>query len=251
MEKLSFFEKICSMVEKTLFRRTPQLYRRLYSIYKAITDRSERRLCRSLIQPGMIVADIGANIGLYTDFFAKCVGPKGQVHAFEPEPTNFQLLSRSLGSRKNITLNQMAVGNKTEQSYLYISPNLNVDHQTYNSHSDRQKITITTTTLDDYFPSNQSVDFIKLDIQGFEYHALLGMDRVLSKNSQVKIILEYSPAGLASAGANNQQLKSFLKERGFALYHILHDGSLSLLNDKEPPLNALGYTNLFAQRNDL
>jgi len=91
--KTSLTEFIFSITEKVFFRRTPILYRWVYSIYKSITDRSEQDLCKSLILPGMIVVDIGANIGIYTDLFRNIVASDGEVHAFEPDPINFRLLS--------------------------------------------------------------------------------------------------------------------------------------------------------------
>ncbi|MGO8506515.1 hypothetical protein AB9F35_34550, partial [Rhizobium leguminosarum] len=42
---------------------------------------------RNMISPGMIVADIGSNIGIYTRMFSALTGATGQVHAFEPAPT--------------------------------------------------------------------------------------------------------------------------------------------------------------------
>ena len=45
-----------------------------------------RRVLQALIDPGMTVADVGANVGLLTLACARAVGPAGQVHAHEPEP---------------------------------------------------------------------------------------------------------------------------------------------------------------------
>ena len=50
-----------------------------------------------------IILDLGANIGYYTLIFAKLVGKKGRVFAFEPEPTNFTLL------KKNIEINEFYI----------------------------------------------------------------------------------------------------------------------------------------------
>ena len=109
---MSLLETIYSTTERVFFRRSPKIYRSLYSLYKTITDRYERRLCRSLISPGDVVVDVGANIGIYTEFFANLVGANGKVHAFEPEPTNFYFLSRTLSSKDNIFLYQGGVGRK-------------------------------------------------------------------------------------------------------------------------------------------
>ena len=249
MKNLSPLEIIYSKTENALFYRTPKIYRSLYSIYKAITDRGERCLYRTLIQPGMIVVDIGANIGIYTHFFARLIGEDGEVHAFEPDPTNFRLLAGALSDRKNIILNQSAIGDKTDNIFLHISSSLNVDHRTYDCGDKRNRISVRCTTLDDYFPKGKHVDLIKMDVQGFEYHALLGMRGALRENADLKIILEYYPTGLEAAGANSHKLRTFLKKREYALYMISNNGRLVRLYDEEPRLNSMGYTNLFAARN--
>jgi FkbM family methyltransferase len=240
---------MCSVTEKLLFQRYPRLYRLLYSVYKTITDKGERHLYKSFIKPGMVVVDIGANIGIYTSFFAKLVGQSGEVHAFEPEPANFHLLNRSLSPYKNVYLNQSAVADRTGNIFLYISSSLNVDHRTYDCGEDREKISIQSIALDDYFPKGKCIDFIKMDIQGFEYQALIGMERVLRESGQAKIVLEYFPVGLETAGSNGYKLKAFLIDHGFSLYSILKNGELVSLNKREPSTGALGYTNIFAMRN--
>ena len=248
MKNLSLLEIIYSTTERALFYRTPGIYRSIYSIYKAITDRGERHLYRSLIKPGMIVVDIGANIGICTHFFSQLIGHEGEVHAFEPDPTNFRFLSDALSHHKNIFLNQSAIGDKTDNIFLHASKSMNVDHRTYDCGDKRNKISVKSTKLDDYFPKGQPVDFIKMDIQGFEYHALLGMKRVLSDNEQVKLLLEYYPSGLKVAGYSSMELRTFLRKRDFSLYTISNNGCLVKLINEEPRLNSMDYTNLFAAR---
>ena len=126
---------------------------------------------------------------------------------------------------------------------------MNVDHRTYDCGDKRNKISVRSTTLDDYFLKGQHVDFIKIDIQGYEYHALSGMKGILGENEQVKLILEYYPSGLKAAGYSSHELRTFLIERKFSLYMITNKGRLVRLNNEEPRLNSMGYTNLFAARN--
>lgn len=246
--KKELVEFAFSMVEKALFKPTPGMYRRLYSLYKRISDKPERDLCRRFIHPGMTVVDVGANIGMYTEFFCTLVGSEGEVHAFEPDPVNFRLLSLGTDSLDNVYLNRSAVGETTRDIFLYRSSALNVDHRTYDCEENRARISVSCIALDDYFMEGKAVDFVKMDIQGYEYNALKGMKRLLQDNSNVRILLEYFPTGLEMSGSSGTDLQRFLEERGFSLFHLSGNGNLVALNGKEPPLNSLGYTNVFAQR---
>lgn len=69
------------------------------SINNGIYEEFETNIVKEEIKKGDIVLEIGANIGYYTLIFAKLVGEKGKVFAFEPDPTNFALL------KKNIEIN--------------------------------------------------------------------------------------------------------------------------------------------------
>ncbi len=196
-----------------LFEHCFALYRILYKPYKMITERQERALLMEFIRPGMTVVDVGANIGFYTGFLAKLVGETGRVYAFEPSPYNFELLTRYTRS-SNVTAAQAAVGDKTGEISLYLSDKLNVDHRTYQSGEGRTEIRVPSYRLDDYF-KDQKVDFIKMDIQGFEYQALLGMKNILRSNTNIKLIMEFWPWGLIKAGGSAEELVDLLKQLDF------------------------------------
>ena len=49
-----------------------------------------------IVTPGQTVVDAGANIGAHTVYFCKAVGPRGRVHAFEPQRVVFQALCANL-----------------------------------------------------------------------------------------------------------------------------------------------------------
>jgi len=59
-----------------------------------IYEEFETQMLKKIINKEETVVDIGANIGYYTLIFAKLVGDKGKVFAFEPEPNNFELLKK-------------------------------------------------------------------------------------------------------------------------------------------------------------
>ena len=137
-----------------LYRFAFPVYRPLYSVFKSCSDRAERELLARNLCQGSVVVDAGANIGIYSEFLAKCVGPTGIVHSFEPDPGNFKRLHGALSRRANVRLNQLAVSDQTGESLLYVSDELNVDHRLYPSEGEnRRTVTVKCNALDDYLPA--------------------------------------------------------------------------------------------------
>ena len=224
------------------------IYRPLYAAYKRYTDRAERELLRQALFPGAVVVDAGANIGIYSEFLSRCVGPTGAVHSFEPSPANFERLRAATRKLSNVRVSQTAVGEKSGNSELYLSDKLNVDHRAYAADGDsRRTVPIEMVALDDYFKPGERVDLIKMDIQGYELHALRGANRVLEDNSDIKLLVEFWPNGLKQAGANWADLIAALEQKGMVIWQVsskglipFHSGSASERAD--------WYVNLFASR---
>lgn len=225
------------------------LYRPLYSAFKSYVDRAERHLLANNLFRGDVVVDAGANIGVYSRFLSKCVGTAGTVHSFEPSPENFARLRAAVAGLPNVLPRELAVSDTTGQQLLYISSCLNVDHRTYPTAGElRRTVSVRSTRLDDYFKPDQRVDLLKLDIQGYELHALRGAQRVLAENPTVKLLLEFWPFGLRSAGSSPEALLAFLQDHEFRVFDFKnrrleeYSGAAPLKHDD------LSYFNLFARR---
>ncbi len=232
-----------------LFRFAFPIYRPLYSAFKTFQDRAERRLVAERLSPGCVAVDAGANIGIYSQFLSECVGPAGAVHSFEPSHDNFVHLRAALSGRANVRLSQLALSDQTGEAVLYVSDELNVDHRAYATEGEpRTTIPIRTTALDDYFQRGARVDLIKMDIQGYELHALRGARRVLADNPNVKLLLEFWPYGLLQAGVSAEALLSFLRDAGFSTFVTKADKLFQCDRPIADPLDPTSYLNLFAQQ---
>ncbi len=82
-------------------------------------------------------------------------------------------------SLKNTVLNNKSVGRKTERIKFYTSNQLNVDHRTYRPEKFGRESEVDALSIDDHLGDDTKVDFIKMDIQGFEMQAILGMQKTL------------------------------------------------------------------------
>jgi FkbM family methyltransferase len=231
-----------------LYEHAFPIYRPLYSVYKNYADRAERNLLRRVLFPGAVVVDAGANIGIYSLFLADCVGPTGVVHSFEPAPENFGRLRAATRELPNIRANSAAVGERTQKSQLYVSEDLNVDHRAYAPATEsRPAIEIEMVALNDYFKPGATVDLIKLDLQGYELHALRGAERVVSDNSSIKVLWEFWPHGLQSAGVGWLDLLQLIRGFGMNVFE-LENNSLVPLQEREIQIEPNWYINLFATR---
>lgn len=146
----------------------------------------ELEVLRSKISLGSNVIDIGANVGLYSLFSASIIGIDGKVFAFEPYSSNFNILTENLkiNNFKNLILNKIALANKDHEVELFYNPKeFNLGMVSAYEKNYEESETVNCTTLDNYL-KNLNLDnlhYIKLDIEGGEYLALLGMIETIKK----------------------------------------------------------------------
>ncbi|MFN8261138.1 MAG: FkbM family methyltransferase [Chitinophagales bacterium] len=205
-----------------LYKNAFPVYNIIYPFFKRRQDKHDIALMQQHIKQGDIVLDIGANIGFYTKILSQLVGDEGKVYAFEPDNTNFGHLMRNAGHLKNVEFHNKAVSDKTGTITLYHSDMLNVDHKTYATENYTSKSEIPCVAMDDIIPE-QKVDFIKIDIQGFEYFAFKGMQQIFNKNKSLKIITEFYPLGLQNANIDATELSNFLWQHGFIISKTEND----------------------------
>jgi FkbM family methyltransferase len=231
-----------------IYQHTFPIYRPVYAAYKAYADHAERQLLRQILVPGAVAVDAGANIGIYSQFLARCVGPAGAVYSFEPAPENFERLRAAARGFSNMYLLQAAVGERSGKSELYLSGTLNVDHRSYwTNNSARRVVQIDMVALDDYFKPGQRVDLIKMDIQGYEFHALRGAGRVLGDNPAAKLLLELWPYALKQAGTNWVELIDALTGKNMTVSEVTRRGLVPLRSGSITE-DADFYVNLFASQ---
>jgi FkbM family methyltransferase len=217
-------------------------------MFKAYADRAERQLLQKILFPGAVVVDGGANIGVYSEFLSRCVGPNGVVHSFEPCPDNFMRLRSATRKLPNVRPCAAALGERSGETMLYLSDRLNVDHRAYATEGNaRRVVQVGMVALDDYFKPRERVDMLKLDIQGYELQALQGAKRVMKENQQIKLLLEFWPYGLKQAGVNWTELIEMLE--GFAMdIMFVRDDGLIPFAPSNVRIDVNWYVNLFASR---
>jgi FkbM family methyltransferase len=216
-------------------------YCRLYLIGKRLTERRELSTMRSLIRPGMVIAEVGANVGFYALEMAKSVGPFGRILAFEPDPLAFRLLEERVkrASLTNVEPYQVALGDTSGRATLYSSAYNRSDNRLTPSHTEPhvEACQIDVRRLDEFLSARDiHIDALKIDVQGNEEQVLRGAEATLRRGVRW-IWIEFSPMHLRGSGSDPDRFLEKLKELGMDLFEVQHQGKL------EPLTNILGHTN--------
>jgi FkbM family methyltransferase len=165
------------------------------------------------VKPGCVVFDIGANVGYYTLLASKLVGGNGEVICFEPEPVNLMYL------KKHIAMN--AVGNAKVIEAAVSDRDGEVsfrrgDHETSTGRiSSDGQLKVPSVTIDSLVGSGSIPPpaFLKIDIEGAEYHALCGTQKTLIAHHPIIFLATHGPEVHA-------QCCEFLSANGYTLHPL-------------------------------
>ena len=148
-----------------------------------------------------VVIDVGAHIGPYTLKTSKRVGSNGKVVAIEADPENFNILNRNIQLNKltNVIALNYAAYSKEDKIKLYL---LRKDSSytkfntvmTDRANSEKKFVEVQANTLDYLLQSSgikhEDVNWIKIDVEGAEYDVLKGAKNILSKSSNISLLIE-------------------------------------------------------------
>jgi len=179
---------------------------------------------------GDVVLDIGANIGWYSLLAAKY---GAQVYAFEPDPLNFKLLNENIEMNalaEQVVAYQCAVSDQEAVLPLYLYPDKNRGRHSLHAMEGCEKIDVRAVRLDDFLNEQgfgtQKVKFIKMDIEGHEFPALLGSPKLLE--TVPYLLIEHAPDHMKRGGYTADQVLNLLKTYHYVPHQITQDGSVAI-----------------------
>ena len=222
----------------------------------SLMGRDDLAFLRAHVRSGMRVVDIGANQGLYTLLFSGLVGEMGQVWAFEPDDVLFAALEQNLAANDatNVRALHRALGAASGTMTLYRSLLNSGDNRLAAAGRDRAHVAVEVAVEPvENLLAGERVDFIKMDVQGWEMEVFRGMGQLLDdpRNMGLGIYFEYWPRGLRDAGSDPLAPLEFLAGRGFSIYQPTGGALGERVNDfagLARPAKPNAYTNLYARR---
>jgi FkbM family methyltransferase len=194
------------------------------------------RVFRTFLTQRSVVLDIGANFGLYTALAASIVKNSGRLYAFEGNPQVFESLQRTiianhLFSNPNITIVNLLVSDRCGRGVLYYAPN-QLGGGTMSDVKlrglDQPSVEVEMTTIDDYLPSNLSVDLVKIDVEGHEPVVIRGMERTIARSPRMRMIIEFADT-LLSHSLKPADFLDYIRGLGFGICRLLPGFKMKLI----------------------
>ncbi len=157
---------------------------------------------QSLVGPGCVAYDVGANIGYISLLLARRVGAGGQVFAFEALPANVDRLKQNLetsGLAARVQAIHAAVIDETRDVQFYVGPSGGMGKVEGSAgrqeYAYQQVILAPGLSLDHfvYLQGNPAPQVVKMDIEGGEVLALPGMRRVLAEARPLMLLEMHGP----------------------------------------------------------
>lgn len=202
-------------------------------------------LLDKLLQPGMVVLDVGANIGEISLVCAKRVGPAGSVISFEPLDEIADELQKNIDRNRLRQVTVVRAGlsdTAAAQVPIYASCGQGSQRDEhgglgslYGENAEEAPVQfIEVTTLDAYLAQSPvpKVDVIKVDIEGAELPFLRGAERTL-RTQRPRLIVEVQDKSAAAAGYAASDILDYLSGLGYTFQRIGRNGRLAPLTVAE------------------
>jgi FkbM family methyltransferase len=231
-------ERRLTNAERTARERTPRLVRLPFgalsvswgdvmggNLRSGDYEEGERRFVEWFLEPGMTMVDVGAHGGFYTLLAARQVGAQGHVVAFEPSPRERRrlLLNLRLNRARNVVVSDAAVGARSGRSEFFVVAGRQTGFNSIRLPGIDQpvrRLNVPLVTLDGYLMSAgvESVDLVKLDVEGGELDVLRGSPRVFESRPRPIVLCEVSDARTTAWGYRASDIYDFLAEAEYSWF---------------------------------
>lgn len=199
------------------------------------------------LRRGFTVVDVGANIGIYTTFAAKRVGPNGVVYSFEPNPEVIKRLEANI-TTDNVRIVRMALCAEPGTIRFHVADDT-AKGTIRSARNESATLEVPCLSLDRFHAEamlGATIDYLKIDVAGGDYDVLSGAKNVFAAQKVRLVQVECL--------RDKKAIRDFLLDHGYLLYRILPTGTLAHFRNGEPtafPHDRWAPINLFAHPPDV
>ncbi len=169
-----------------------------------------------------IVWDIGGHIGSVSIRAALHPAVRA-VHAFEPHPRTFEVLSTNvqLNPELPITAHNIALSNQQGKQDLYEGPSINSGQASLNRSFGSGAVKVDCTTVDQLVRNQEipSPTLVKMDVEGWEANVLEGAEWLLEHRPPRAFAFEGEEPS-TSEGISDTEVVDFFREAGYTVSRI-------------------------------
>ena len=182
-----------------------------------------------------IIFDVGAEDGISSERYLKLFS-EPIIHNFEPRPDQFEIMKSKFNDKKNIYLNNVAVGSKAEIkifNQIKEGGRSSFLTSTVDDLSKQEQIDVQVITIDEYVNKNniKRINLLKIDTQGYEDEVLKGAQETLKLNKIDIIETELILGNMYEKTLSFNEIENLIYPYGYKFFAIVNDQSFSKNTD--------------------
>lgn len=225
-----------STPDGTRFVSMPNNFSSLAVYVRDFRDPAIQKFMERVIKKGSTFVDAGANIGTYTLRASTLVGKEGRVIAVEAHPFTYKYLLRNIKTAKLTNVEPIEVALGSEHGEIKISYTDTNAGETHVAVGGEKSVSVPVRTLDEILKDRNiaKIDYLKIDVEGFEYALLVGAKNIITASKKIIIQTELN---VTLASRYNHSLEDTIKLlQSFRLtpHNINQDGTDQITNLSNP-----------------
>lgn len=229
LHKIPVRKRIKGVLFEFDFALDPKIKDMYYGYYELETI----EVMRTILKPGDIFIDVGANIGYLSAVGAGLVGKDGQVHSFEPIPQYFQKLEKFVMFNPDyrIIVNRCALGEEEGMANINVTNLQNIGWNTMvpglmRKETVKKTFKVPVYRLDNYIRQRalKNISLIKIDVEGFEFSVLRGLSNYFENTDHRPVIIceIFPPTAYSLLGYTCTQMLEYMRKYNYNTYSLVN-----------------------------
>jgi len=179
--------------------------------YLDVENREMTFMRDKLLKPGSRAVEVGMHQGFSASLIGTWIGPEGTLVTYDPVESNVEIARKNLDANNlsNVIVKHKAVGEAAGRTFI---SNANSNASVQNTRVFGTPVDLVPLDADIEGP----IDFLKIDVEGYELHVLRGAKRLLE--SRPNLAIEIHPGPIEEFGGKVEDLFSLIDTQAYDLF---------------------------------